>query len=184
MFSRDRWSKNFKALTTNWFRTLLTAFGVLWGIFILMILLAAGRGLENGVKQGFGDMATNSMFMWSQTASRSYKGLPKGRNYSFRINDVAAIREAVPGLRFISPRNQLGGFGGSNNVIRGLQTGPFNVYGDYPEGFKGKIVFLRLNFRSPVKRKTFGKHSLYRNCDNQLFCGPGFRCRVAYSERR
>ncbi len=133
MFSRDNWNEIIEALSSNWFRTTLTAFGVLWGIFILVILLAAGKGLENGVKQGFGGMATNSMFMWTQTASKPYKGLPKGRRYSFKTEDVAAIREAVPDLRFVSPRNQLGGFGGTNNVVRGLNTGAYNVYGDYPE---------------------------------------------------
>lgn len=133
MFSRDRWSEIIEALTANWFRTILTAFGVLWGIFILVILLAAGKGLENGVMKGFGGMATNSMFMWTQVASRPYKGLPKGRRYNFEVEDVAAIKQEVPALRFVSPRNQLGGFGGANNVVRGLNTGAFNVYGDYPE---------------------------------------------------
>ena len=133
MFSRDRWSEIIEALTSNWFRTLLTAFGVLWGIFILVILLAAGKGLENGVKQGFSGIATNTMFMWTQVASKPYKGMPKGRRYNFKIDDVTAIRDQVPGLRFVSPRNQLGGFGGANNVVRGLNTGAFNVYGDYPE---------------------------------------------------
>ena len=133
MFSRDKWNEIIEALSANWFRTLLTAFGVMWGIFILVILLAAGKGFENGVKQGFGGIATNTMFMWTQTASKPYKGLPKGRRYNFKTSDVEALRENVPGLRFISPRNQLGGFGGNNNVVRGLQTGAFNVYGDYPE---------------------------------------------------
>ncbi|CAL65186.1 ABC transporter permease [Christiangramia forsetii] len=133
MFSRDRWDEIIEALTANWFRTLLTAFGVLWGIFILVILLAAGKGLENGVKQGFGGIATNSMFMWTQPVSKPYKGLPKGRRFNYRIDDVEALRQTIPELRFISPRNQLGGFGGNNNVVRGLNTGAFNVYGDYPE---------------------------------------------------
>ncbi len=133
MFSRDNWDEILEALSANWFRTVLTAFGVLWGIFILVILLAAGKGLENGVKQGFGGMATNSMFMWTQVTSKPYKGLPKGRRYSFKIDDVAAIKREVPNMRFVSPRNQLGGFGGANNVVRGLNTGAFNVYGDYPE---------------------------------------------------
>src|SRR5680860_614074 len=136
MFSKDTWSEILEALTANWFRTLLTAFGVLWGIFILVILLAAGKGLENGVKQGFGGMATNSMFMWTQTPSKPYKGLPKGRRYNFKTGDVEAIKQNVPNLRFVSPRNQLGGFGGANNVVRGLKTGAFNVYGDYPEVIK------------------------------------------------
>ncbi|MCZ4319631.1 ABC transporter permease [Aequorivita viscosa] len=133
LFSRDSWAEIIEALSSNWFRTVMTAFGVLWGIFILVILLAAGNGLENGIKQGFNGMATNSMFMWSQTASQPYKGLPKGRRYNFKTDDVAAIKQNVRGLRFVSPRNQLGGFRGSNNVVRGLQTGAFNVYGDYPE---------------------------------------------------
>ena len=133
LFSRDSWAEIIEALSTNWFRTLLTAFGVLWGIFILVILLAAGKGLENGVKQGFDGMATNSMFMWAQTASKPYKGLPKGRRFRYKIEDIEAIKSGVPNLRFVSPRNQLGGFQGSNNVVRGLNTGAFNVYGDYPE---------------------------------------------------
>ena len=136
MFSRDKWSEILEALTSNWFRTILTAFGVLWGIFILVILLAAGKGLENGVKQGFGGIATNSMFMWAQTPSKPYKGLPKGRRYNFKISDVAAIKQNVPNLKYVSPRNQLGGFGGANNVVRGLKSGAFNVYGDYPEVIK------------------------------------------------
>ncbi len=133
LFSRDSWTEIIEALSSNWFRTILTAFGVLWGIFILVILLAAGNGLENGIKQGFAGMATNSMFMWAQNVSQPYKGLPKGRRYNFKLDDVKAIKEQVPGLRFVSPRNQLGGFRGSNNVVRGLQSGAFNVYGDYPE---------------------------------------------------
>ena len=133
MFSKDSWDEIIEALSRNWFRTALTAFGVLWGIFILVILLAAGKGLENGVKKDFGNIATNSMFMWTQTISKPYKGLPKGRRFSYDLDDVAAIKQNIPELRFISPRNQLGGFGGANNVVRGINTGAFNVYGDYPE---------------------------------------------------
>ena len=133
MFSRERWNEIIEALSSNWFRTALTAFGVLWGIFILVILLAAGKGLENGVKQGFSGIATNTMFMWTQSVSKPYKGLPKGRNFNFKTGDVAALKQQMPQLRFVSPRNQLGGFRGANNVTRGINTGAYNVYGDYPE---------------------------------------------------
>jgi len=136
MFSRDRWNEILEVLTSNWFRTLLTAFGVFWGIFILILLLAAGKGLENGIRQDFGDIATNTMFMWTRTVSKSYEGMAKGRRYNYRLSDVEDIKENVPNLRFISPRNQLGGFNGNNNVVRGLKTGAFNVYGDYPEFIK------------------------------------------------
>jgi putative ABC transport system permease protein len=133
MFSRDRWNEIIDVLSSNWVRTLLTAFGVFWGIFILILLLAAGKGFENGVKQDFGGIATNTMFMWTQTVTKSYDGMAKGRRYSYLLSDVEDIKENVPELRFVSPRNQLGGFRGTNNVIKGLKTGAFNVYGDYPE---------------------------------------------------
>ena len=136
MFDRDKWDEILEALTANTFRTILTAFGVFWGIFILVILLAAGKGLENGVKQGFAGTATNTMFMWSQATSKPYKGLPQIRQYDFKNKDVAALKANFPDLLYVSPRNQLGGFRDSNNVIRGTKTGSFNVYGDYPEIIK------------------------------------------------
>ncbi|RAJ11227.1 ABC transporter permease [Arenibacter echinorum] len=133
MFNKDRWKEILEVLTSNWFRTILTAFGVFWGILILIVLLAAGKGLENGIRSNFGDIATNTMFMWTQGTSIAYKGLPKGRRFTFKLEDVAAIKQKVPDLRFVSPRNQLGGFNGTNNVVRGIKTGAFNVYGDYPD---------------------------------------------------
>jgi putative ABC transport system permease protein len=111
----------------------MTAFGVFWGIFILVILLALTNGLKNGVQADFGDFATNTIFMWTQRTSMPYQGFTKGRNFNFRQSDVALLKEKFPELRFVSPRNQLGGFRGSNNVTRGDKTGAFNIYGDNPE---------------------------------------------------
>ncbi|BFM43593.1 ABC transporter permease [Flavobacterium sp. CFS9] len=136
MFKKDNWDEILQALTANVFRTILTAFGVFWGIFILVILLAAGNGLENGVKKGFDGIATNTMFMWSQTTSKAYKGLPKTRQYEFRNSDVGALKAALPDLLYVSPRNQLGDFNGTNNVVRGTKTSAFTIYGDYPELIK------------------------------------------------
>lgn len=133
MFNRDRWIEIIEAMNANRFRTLLTAFGVLWGIYILVLLLALTNGLRNGVSADFGNFATNSMFMWSQGTSKPYKGLPKGRFFNFKLEDVAVLREQVPELKYISPRNQLGGFRGANNVTRNEKTGAYNIYGDYPE---------------------------------------------------
>lgn len=133
MFNRDRWREILEVLTSNVWRTIFTAFGVCWGIFILIVLLAAGKGLENGIKKDFGDIATNTMFMWTRATTKAYEGLPMGRGFNFKVDDVQAIRDNVPNLRFISPRNQLGGFRGGSNVVRGIRTGAYNIYGDYPE---------------------------------------------------
>ena len=136
MFDRDNWNEILEALTANTFRTILTAFGVFWGIFILVILLAAGNGLENGVKKGFDGIATNTMFMWSQTTSKTFKGLPATRQFDFKNGDVAALKQNFPDLLYVSPRNQLGGYEGANNVIRGTKTAAYTIYGDYPELIK------------------------------------------------
>lgn len=137
MFKKDNWDEILQALTANVFRTVLTAFGVFWGIFILVILLAVGKGLENGVKKDFDGIATNTMFMWSQTTSKAYKGLPKTRRFDFRNSDVTALKATFPDLLYVSPRNQLGDSdSGTNNVVRGTKTSAFSVYGDYPELIK------------------------------------------------
>lgn len=142
MFDRDKWGEILEALTANTFRTILTAFGVFWGIFILVILLAAGNGLENGVKQGFEGTATNTMFMWTQTTSKPYKGLPQSRQFNFKNGDVDALKEKFPDLLYVSPRNQLGGFRGANNVVRGTKTAAYNIYGDYPELIKQESMSI------------------------------------------
>ncbi|WP_405573675.1 ABC transporter permease [Winogradskyella sp. Asnod2-B02-A] len=136
MFSRDRWDEILEALNANKFRTLLTAFGVFWGITILVLLLALTNGLKNGVTADFGNFATNSMFMWTQGTSKPYKGLPKGRYFNYKIEDVTALKSEIPNLKYVSPRNQLGGYNGANNVVRGTKTGAFEIYGDYPEYIK------------------------------------------------
>lgn len=134
MFNRDRWQEILEVLTTNWFRTVLTAFGVFWGILILIILLAAGKGLENGVKSDFGGLATNTMNIWARRTTMPHAGLPKNRRFNFKLDDVKALNENIPNIKYVSPRNQLGGYSGASpNVIRGLRTGSYDVYGDYPE---------------------------------------------------
>lgn len=134
MFSRDSWGEILQMLTANMFRTMLTAFGVCWGIFILMVLLAAGRGLENGVKQGFGNIATNTLYLWGQSTVKPYKGLPEGRMCSFILGDIQSLEKQVSGIKYISPRNQLGNSGtGQGNLQRRLKSSNANIFGDYPE---------------------------------------------------
>jgi len=103
MFNKDRWKEIMEVLTGNWFRTVLTAFGVFWGIFILLILLAAGKGMQNGIMTDFGDIATNTMFIWTQATSKDYEGLPKGRQFEFKLEDVETLNNTMPNLRYVSP---------------------------------------------------------------------------------
>ena len=141
MFSKDRWKEILEVLSSNMLRTVATAFGVGWGIFILIILLAAGKGLENGIRQDFNGVATNTMFMWTETTTVPFEGLPEGREFNFKLEDVELLRRNVPELRIISPRNRLRQSVG-DNVIRGTETGSYRVYGDYPEIIEQNPVYV------------------------------------------
>lgn len=136
MFDLDRWNEVFATLSKNKLRTFLTAIGVGWGIFMLVVMLAASKGLENGVSSQFRGFASNSAFMWAQSTTIPYKGLPRNRWYRFNNDDVEAIRNEVDGLKAFAPRNQLGGYRGNSMVTRGTISQAFNIYGDYPEVLK------------------------------------------------
>jgi putative ABC transport system permease protein len=133
IFDGDHWREIFDALRGNKMRTFLTAFGVFWGIFMLMVMLASGNGLWNGVSQGFSDQAVNSVFIWSQRTSKPYRGMASGRQIQLDSGDAEAIRTQIKEAEAVCPRNQLGGFRGGNNVTRGIKAGAFSVMGDVPE---------------------------------------------------
>ncbi len=136
MFNKDRWNEILEALNANKFRTLLTAFGVFWGISILVLLLALTNGLQKGVVSSFGNFAANSSFIYVRGTTMPYKGLPKNRRFNLDLGDVEAIKEQIPEIKYVSPQNRLGGYMGANNVTRGSQTGAFQVEAHVPDYIK------------------------------------------------
>lgn len=132
MFDSDKWQEIFSSLKKNPIRTFLTAFGVSWGIFMLIIMLGAGNGLENGVTKNFGGSATNSIFVWTQRTSVPYAGLPEGRSFYMRNEDMPFLLAEVPEIEHLAPRNQLRGYQSGNNVSYKTISGSFGVMGDYP----------------------------------------------------
>lgn len=131
IFDADRWQEVFSTLKKNKLRTFFTAFGVFWGIFMLVIMMGSGSGLENAVNRDMGEMATNSVFMWSQRTTMPYKGFDRGRFYNFRNSDTKALLEHIPEIKHIGPRIR-GWSSDNNNVVRGERTGAFVMQGDYP----------------------------------------------------
>jgi len=132
MFDLDRWQEIYHVLRKNKLRTFLTAFGVFWGIFMLVVMMGSGDGLRNGISQNFGDMATNSVFIWAQQTSVPYKGFVRGRRFNYENADIKALGDAIPEIKYLAPRTNVGGYDGASNVIRGLKSGQFQIFGDYP----------------------------------------------------
>jgi putative ABC transport system permease protein len=93
MFSIDFLQEILHTIKTNKLRTLLTGFSVAWGMFILIILLGAGDGLQNGVKAQFSRGAVNSVWISPFFTSLPYKGLPEGRRIEFHNDDYEALKQ-------------------------------------------------------------------------------------------
>ena len=135
MFDLDLWREIISALKKNRMRSFMTAFGVFWGIFMLIVMSGAGRALENGVMDGIKAFATNSAFFWTERTSIPYEGFQRGRRWNYETADIDYMRQNVKEIEYLSPRlfgNQQAG----NNTIRGEKAGTFSVYGDYPDYFK------------------------------------------------
>ncbi|MBU2913615.1 ABC transporter permease [Reichenbachiella agariperforans] len=133
LFSRDTWQEIFGSIRKNKGRTVITVIGVLWGIFIYITLSGAAKGLNNGFTLEFQDMATNSMFVWSNQTSVPYAGFKTGRRPQFKISDVEQLKTKIPQIEFIAPRNVKGMWDGSPaKVVYGQKDGSYNVYGDFP----------------------------------------------------
>lgn len=133
MFDLDRWQEIFNAIKQNKFRSILTAFGVFWAIFMLVVMTGAGNGLINGVTSGFQDFATNSAFMWSNRTTIAYQGYDRGRWWSINNDDIETIRNEIDGIDVISPRLQGWNLREGQNVVRDERAAAFNVMGDYPQ---------------------------------------------------
>lgn len=130
MFDFDRFQEIWHTITRNKGRSILTGFGVFWGIFMLIIMLGAGKGLQNGIMQGIDGFATNSCFFYASSTSEAYKGFRKGRNWSIRNRDIEAIKQSVDELGHISP--MLWGMRSDNNIVYNDKAGSFSVRGLYP----------------------------------------------------
>ena len=127
-------------LSQNKLRTALTAFGVSWGILMLLIMLGAGKGLEKGAKSEFAGMAANSVFMWSRSTSLAYDGYKEGRFIRLTNRDTRALENNLDNLDLLSPGLQLGGWRGANNVSRGDKIGAFEINGFYPQAKDVKMM--------------------------------------------
>jgi len=87
MFDIERWQEIFETISKNKLRTFLTGLSVASGIFILVILLGIGQGMQNGISNEFEQDAANMLFVWTNVTSKEYKGLNPGRQINLKNDD-------------------------------------------------------------------------------------------------
>ena len=143
MFDLDKYEEIWQSITRNKVRSLLTCFGVFWGILMLVLLLGAGAGLKNGIYKHTRGFAINSMFFYTNQTGEPYKGYRQGRVWNIKYSDVDMINERIEGVDYISP--MLFVWSTQNNVARGVKAGTYNVRGVYPV-YLEKIETQRVHY--------------------------------------
>ncbi|MGV6846495.1 MAG: ABC transporter permease [Lutibacter sp.] len=128
LFDKDTWQEIYSAIRKNKIRTGITIIGVMWGIFLLVVLLGAAKGVENNFNRLFGNFATNSVFVWAQQTSKPFKGFQEGRQLQLKMSDLENIKNEIKGLEFVVPRHQTQAL-----AINNFKSGTFGIFGDYPE---------------------------------------------------
>jgi putative ABC transport system permease protein len=156
MFDLDLWKEIIDALKKNRMRSFMTAFGVFWGIFMLIVMSGAGRALENGIMDGIKAFATNSAFFWTERTTVPHKGFQRGRRWEYNNNDIRYIRTYLKDVQYLSPRLFGPNVRGGDNTIRGNKTGAFNIFGDYPD-------FFKIDPWTPVKGRLLNEIDIQNN---------------------
>ena len=174
LFDIDRHREILDTITRNKSRSLLTGFGVFWGIFMLVTLLGGGNGLRELLSSNFDGFATNSAMIWAQPTTKPCNGLRKGRAWSMNYNDVVRLKQHVAGLEEVQPmisewgRTATYGEKKSSVTMKGLLAGYQNV--EQPKLKYGRFL-NDMDIKQNRKVCVIGK-----NIYKELFPGGGNPC--------
>jgi putative ABC transport system permease protein len=137
-FSRfnENISESWDSLKQHRTRNILTGFGVAWGILILIVLLGAGEGLQNGMMKFFGNYAQNSIWFYGGTTSEVHEGQTEGKTIKFDSELVADFSRVFPEIDEISPEKISGSVLAQNKH----QTARAQLYGVNPGYFSIKLL--------------------------------------------
>ncbi|MDR2891016.1 MAG: ABC transporter permease [Alistipes sp.] len=133
-FDTDSFNEIWATITRNRFRSVATGFGVFWGLFMLIVLLAIGNKLTQSILSQVDGFATNSVMIFSGRTSEPYKGYRKGRSWDMDNGDVELIRQKATTVDIISPI-MMRGSRSDRNVVRGMKGGSWSYSGIYPNYF-------------------------------------------------
>ena len=110
VFDRDTWQEVLVTIKGQKVRSILTMFGVFWGIFMLVVLIGCGFGMKKGLIGSLMNLSSNSIVYTPTTTSMAYSGFNADRSWYIQEKDVQDIREKMgTRLRYITKAN-LDGF--------------------------------------------------------------------------
>ena len=100
---RDSFKEILDTLLRNKSRTLLTGFGIFWGLFMLLTMLGGGSGLRSMLSSNFEGFATNTVILYASPTTKPWKGMKEGRYWNLNYKDVDRLRLMIPELDVITP---------------------------------------------------------------------------------
>lgn len=118
----------FSTLLRNKSRSVLTAFGIFWGIFLLIFFIGGGNGLKALMSANFNGVAQNSCFIFANNTSEAYKGFQTGRDWNLSRDDIEPLRKNVSAIEDITCINMR-----QTTLRRGDKTYTRHLKGAYPE---------------------------------------------------
>ncbi|MBE0638976.1 MAG: ABC transporter permease [Bacteroidales bacterium] len=138
MFDLDKWQEIFSTIKKNKLRTFLTGFSVAWGIFMLIVLLGSGYGLENGVKREFEGDAVNYISINTGITSLPYQGMKPGRFIQFENDD----RETLAAVEKVDKAASRTYVFGNQTITYGSEYGSFDIFAISPDYFYVEMLNL------------------------------------------
>jgi putative ABC transport system permease protein len=167
LFDKDSWQEIMSVLSKNKLRTFLTAFGVIWGVFMLLVMLGAGNGLSNGMNKITENLSTNSLQIEPGKTTRAYKGFNRDRQIKLYNEDITILKTQIPQITHVA-----GGVYVSQSVVtRNVLTGAFGVMGVSDEDqYIDKYHFDYGRYLNFMETKDFAKVAVIgRRVYEQLF---------------
>jgi putative ABC transport system permease protein len=84
-------------------RSILTGFGIAWGMFILIVLLGAGNGFRSGMLAMFSGYASNSIWVTGQWVSQAKAGgIQSGSRVHFKESVTGKLQKRFPQIKSVS----------------------------------------------------------------------------------
>lgn len=102
LFDREAWREVAHTIGANKRKSIVTAFGVFWGIFMLIVLLSLSNGFRNGIDITMSGVAKSMSILYNAPTSLAYDGLPAGRSWQLYHKDLEQIKAHFPEIKEVS----------------------------------------------------------------------------------
>ncbi len=136
----DYFEELLTTLKQNRLRAIMTGFSVSWGIFMLILLLGSGKGLQNGIENNFRNVSANSIQIWPGRTSENFEGYKKGRYIRFTNEDYELIQREVEGIDALTGRLYLNG---NVDLTYGNKYAGYTITSIHPDFTKVRLFKLK-----------------------------------------